>query len=358
MISLLRICFLTLLFFSAAGQASDLPKLKGTFLIEHETFLLWYAKQQGWDKELGFELELNINERSGSDILLSHYNEADNWDVCGVGAVPAALYSENLRLDVICVANDESSSTDILVRNDSQILKEHGWNQDFPNAKGSPDTVRNKTFYLRKNTSSFYTFLCWLELLGLNLHEVEFVDMPPSDALVAMSENKADGAVMWSPNTLEAMQLGYTVAAKAEDVGAFVPVVFIADREYAQQHKDLIARFVAMFMRAVRVQKKSLKTLVGPYQEFMHKYTGHEYSSEFCKYDLEMHPVYGYDSQLKAFTVAGNRTSPMLKLKNQILSKFTLISLELSEPKNYMTKAHDLVPTDEYLKLARQYLKE
>ncbi|MCR5537550.1 MAG: hypothetical protein K6F05_09145, partial [Succinivibrio sp.] len=94
-------------------------KLKGTFLVEHESFLLWYAKEQGWDKDLGFDLELNIVSESGADILQSHVTEPTNWDVCAVSAVPAAIYSESLNLDVIGIANDESVSNDILVRADS-----------------------------------------------------------------------------------------------------------------------------------------------------------------------------------------------------------------------------------------------
>ncbi|MCR5536211.1 MAG: hypothetical protein K6F05_02220, partial [Succinivibrio sp.] len=282
--------------------------------------------------------------------------EPTNWDVCAVSAVPAAIYSESLNLDVIGIANDESVSNDILVRADSKIIDEHDWNMDFPDAKGSPDTIRDKTYFIRKDTSSFYTFLCWLEIFGLTLNEVNYVDALPSDAVNKLYENKGEGAAMWSPHSFDAQRLGYVEVANAEQVGAYVPMIFIADREFATHNKPLIAKFLAMYLRAVEVQKNDLESLVKPYQDFLRKYSGKKYDAEFCRYDLQKHPVYSIDRQLAAFTNRGNRPSAMEKLKRKLLNKFTLISLDLGEPKNYMANSYDLNPTDAYLKEAKRFI--
>jgi len=45
-------------FSSMPAQALDLVKLQTCWMPEHETFLPWLAKQNGWDKEEGLDLEL------------------------------------------------------------------------------------------------------------------------------------------------------------------------------------------------------------------------------------------------------------------------------------------------------------
>ena len=43
----------------AGGAFAAAPlRMSTVWLDEHETFLIWYAKQRGWDKEAGFDLTM------------------------------------------------------------------------------------------------------------------------------------------------------------------------------------------------------------------------------------------------------------------------------------------------------------
>ena len=54
--SLLAVLALALLL---APDAQAAPaKLSSAWMGEHETFVAWYAKQQGWDKEAGLDLTM------------------------------------------------------------------------------------------------------------------------------------------------------------------------------------------------------------------------------------------------------------------------------------------------------------
>lgn len=55
---------------SLAGMAfaEKLTKVPTAWMDEHETFLIWYAKEKGWDKEAGLDIDIQYFG-SGMDIL-------------------------------------------------------------------------------------------------------------------------------------------------------------------------------------------------------------------------------------------------------------------------------------------------
>ena len=66
--SLLAVLALALLLAPAAQAAP--AKLSSAWMGEHETFVAWYAKQQGWDKEAGLDLTMMPFD-SGKNIVES-----------------------------------------------------------------------------------------------------------------------------------------------------------------------------------------------------------------------------------------------------------------------------------------------
>lgn len=109
--SLLAVLALALLLAPAAQAAP--AKLSSAWMGEHETFVAWYAKQQGWDKEAGLDLTMMPFD-SGKNIVESL--AAYDWAVAGCGAVPALTTPLSDYLYIIAVANDESANNAIYVR--------------------------------------------------------------------------------------------------------------------------------------------------------------------------------------------------------------------------------------------------
>ena len=87
------LCVLNLTVGSAFS--ADLVKVPTAWLDEHETFLMWYAKGKGWDKEAGLDIEMKLFN-SGPDIL--NALPAGEWRFAAVGALPAML--GNLRYGI------------------------------------------------------------------------------------------------------------------------------------------------------------------------------------------------------------------------------------------------------------------
>ena len=81
------------------------------------------------------------------------------------------------QVEVIAIANDESSANMILTRPDSPILAEKGFNPDFPNVFGTPESVKGKLILCPKKTSARYLLDKWLAALGLEEKDVKIEEL-------------------------------------------------------------------------------------------------------------------------------------------------------------------------------------
>ena len=124
----------------------------GEMITDDIVEYIMYAKEKGWDKEAGLDIEMKLFN-SGPDIL--NALPAGEWRFAAVGALPAMLGNLRYGTSIIAQANNEAAlCTSVVVRADSPIAKVKGWNKDYPEVYGSPETVRGKTFLATTLTSS------------------------------------------------------------------------------------------------------------------------------------------------------------------------------------------------------------
>ena len=83
--SLAVVLFIT---FSCAAFAAAPVKLRTAWLDEHEAFLVWYAKEKGWDKEEGLDIEMLL---FSSGMAQLNALPAGEWVLAGTGAVPGMM---------------------------------------------------------------------------------------------------------------------------------------------------------------------------------------------------------------------------------------------------------------------------
>ena len=124
---------------------------------------------------------------------------AYDWAIAGCGAVPAMQATMSDQVEVIAIANDESSANMILTRPDSPILAEKGFNPDFPNVFGTPESVKGKLILCPKKTSARYLLDKWLAALGLEEKDVKIEELEPTPALGAFKNGYGDILAVWSP---------------------------------------------------------------------------------------------------------------------------------------------------------------
>ncbi|WP_294514206.1 ABC transporter substrate-binding protein [uncultured Bilophila sp.] len=283
----------------SAAFAKPLVPLRTAWLGEHETFLVWYAREKGWDKAEGLELELQPFE-SGKNVI--DEMQSANWALAGVGAMPALTASLSNRLYIIGIGNDESATNAIYTRDGNDMLKMKGFNPNFPEVYGNPGSVRGKTFLVPKGTSAHYMLSRWLHVLGLRERDVKIVDMQPSEAMKAFNEGTGDAIALWAPQTFEAEKLGLKTVAHSSDCNARQPILIIANAEYANKHKADIVAFLRVYLRSVEMMKSTpAEELADDYMRFYNAWTGKTMTREEAVRDIKDHPVYNIDEQLAMF---------------------------------------------------------
>lgn len=295
--TLFAVCALLGSLFQSSPSLSE--TLRTAWLGEHEAFLTWYAKEKGWDKEAGLDIAM-LRFDSGKSLIENV--KAYDWAIAGCGAVPAMQATMSDQVDVIAVANDESSANMILTRPDSPILAEKGFNPGFPNVFGTPESVKGKLILCPKKTSARYLLDKWLATLGLEEKDVRIEELEPTPALGVFKSGYGDILAAWSPFTREAEALGFKAAARSQDCGAAQPVLLVADRAFAEKNPEAVQAFLKLYLRAVdEIKAQGPETLAPAYARFAEAWMGRKLSAADAAAELREHPVFPLDEQLALF---------------------------------------------------------
>ena len=110
--------------------------------------IFWYAKEQGWDKDEGLDFRSFLPDRHGSA-----KPSRQQWVFVGGTGSPSSWARSATIPYLIGIANDESWVNAVTVRPDNPALKVKGWNPEYPNLLGSPETVKGKTFLYTQSSS-------------------------------------------------------------------------------------------------------------------------------------------------------------------------------------------------------------
>ena len=101
------------------SHAKAAEQLQTAWIGEHEAFLVWYAKQKGWDKDAG--LDIRMLRFGSGDKIVSRQGDYQ-WKIAGCGAVPTLMAASKGQFYVVGIGNDESDLNAIYVGPDSPIL--------------------------------------------------------------------------------------------------------------------------------------------------------------------------------------------------------------------------------------------
>ncbi len=205
---------------------------------------MWYAKEHGRDKKAGLNMEMK-RFASGADMLTALASRG--WHFALMEAVPAMP------------GNDESDSNGLLLLASSEA-RVSGWNRQYPQVCGSPQTEQGTTFLVTTFSSAHHALKVWLEILGLRGRDI-IRNMEQKEALAAFERGEGDCVAM------------------------------VADTRYAARHPDVTARFLGVHLWGIAaIRSTPPKQLVPQYQRFYQPFSHREYSVTLALHDLRNHP--------------------------------------------------------------------
>lgn len=339
----LSICFVPM-----ALSAEKSIKINTAWMPEHETFLVWYAKQKGWDKEEGLEIELKYFD---SGMAMIEALPAKQWVLGGIGGVPMVVGALRLGAYLIAIGNDESVTNVVMVRPDSPILKHKGWNPKFPDVYGSPETIKGKTVLVTTVSSAHYALSKWLEVFGLKDADVVIKNMDQAQAVAAFEAGIGDIVALWAPHLYHGLQKGWKIVADIKSCGAALPIVLIGDKEFCDKNPETVAKFLRVYLRGVNLQKREGVKLAADYRKFLKDWGGMDISEDVAQKEIEMHPVFNLEEQLKLFDKSKGE-STVEAWQRGILEFFTAQGRFKPEEKKKVEETPYI--TDKFLKLVKQ----
>jgi NitT/TauT family transport system substrate-binding protein len=229
-----------------AGTTSDAP--------------IYIADRKGYFREEGVAIKV-IDFRSAADMVAPlGTGQLD----AGAGSASAGLYNAVLRGVRIKIVADKASSspgygaTKILVRRDLADSGRYRSPQDFKGMRFAMNAP---------GVSNTATLNALLRSVGLRFSDVETLNLPFPDHVVALHNKAVDGSASVEPGPTIAIKYGDAVLVKADD--EIIPNHQIAVLLYSEGFAgkaDPARRFMRAYMRAVRFYNGALKDghMAGP----------------------------------------------------------------------------------------------
>jgi NitT/TauT family transport system substrate-binding protein len=222
-----------------AGTTSDAP--------------IYIAERKGYFREEGVAVK-TIDFRSAADMIAPL---ATGQLDAGAGSASAGLYNAVLRGVRIRIVADKASSapgygaTKILVRRDLADSGRYRSPQDFKGMKFAMNAP---------GVSNTATLNALLKSAGLRYADVETLNLPFPDHVVALQNKAVDASASVEPGPTIAIRNGFAVLVKADD--EIIPNHQIAVLIYSESFAgkaDAARRFMRAYVRAVRFYNGALK---------------------------------------------------------------------------------------------------
>ena len=340
-------CAMTLVW-SFSAVAAKPYRLATGWLDEHEAFVMWLAKDKGWDKQAGLDVDMHLY---ASGISMLDALDRGEWRLGGMGALPAMLGHLRQGISIIGIANDESLCNAVLLTRNSPIAAVRNARQDLPNVLGSAESVKGKTFYVSNGTSAQYTLHVWLKALGLSPDDVNLRNVDQGQALAALKDGSLDGgAALWAPQLFTAQQDGHPIAATVRDCNAAIPVVLVAETAYVNAQPEIAARFLCVYLRAVDfIRAQSVDSLIPDYQRFCAEFGSRHCDERLARNDLQSHPLFTLDEQRALFASTNGAFGTVHQWMRDITAFSHSIGQISDEEKNQLDKADYI--TDRFLNM-------
>jgi NitT/TauT family transport system substrate-binding protein len=277
---------------TAGVQAQPLTEIK----VSYQPALYWalpfyIATEKGWWAEVGLKPVFSTFPAGVPQIAAA---ASKSWDVGGTGSVPAVLGHVRFGIKTIGITNDESAGNALLARKDvaARYLQ-------------NPASMKGQTIVLTANSTGDYAVQSCLRKWGLSKTDVTIKNMGQAEIISAMSSNNADLGGLWAPNiyTLEE-KAGAQVLCSGKDGGAIVPGALIARGDFAEQHPDLVAKFLAVYLRGWSWANANRSEAIAMMKKF-YEQGGVSISEASMRKEFDTRPTFNLEQQLAIMSRAG-----------------------------------------------------
>lgn len=328
-----RALFALFALFLAAPAVHAQTPIKISYQIAYWALPIYIATEKNWWAEAGLKPEFVVYPAGAQQIAGA---ASKSWDVGGTGSPPAVLGSQRYEIMTIGITNDESATNAVMARKDNIAA-----------IRANPaKEIKGQQILLSPNSTGEYTTTACLQKWGLQRSDVTIVPLAPAQLVSAYSGGNGLLAGTWAPNTYTLNeQIGAEILCSGKDAGAMVPGALITRRDFAKQNPEVVAKFVAVYLRAVSYEKSNRAEFMSYLRKFFEA-NGIKLKDSYLVTEMER-PIYRLDEQLKLFSRSAGKSSVdawFEALAGYLKSVGTI--QEVPDPKSYIT--------DEYLQFVNK----
>lgn len=321
------------LLLSPSVSAQAPTPIKVSYQIAYWALPIYIATEKNWWAEAGLKPEFVVYPAGAQQIAGA---ASKSWDVGGTGSPPAVLGAQRYGIVTLGVTNDESTANGVMARKENAAAVR----------SNAAKEVKGKQILLSPNSTGEYATMACLKKWGMQRSDVSVVTLAPAQLVSAFIGGNGMLAGTWAPNfyTLNE-QSGAEVVCNGKDAGVMIPGALVARGEFAQQNPDAVARFLAVYLRAVSFEKSHKAEAMG-YLRKLFEANGIKLNDGYLGQELER-PIFTLDEQLKLMARNGGKSA--LDNAYEALSGYlkgvgTLT--EVPDPKTYIS--------DDYMKRVDQ----
>ncbi|HZP89168.1 MAG TPA: ABC transporter substrate-binding protein [Burkholderiales bacterium] len=305
--------------------------IKVSYQIAYWALPYYLATEKNWWAEVGLKPEFVVYPAGAQQIAGA---ASSSWDVGGAGSPPAVLGSQRYDIITIGITNDESVANAVMARKDKIAA-----------IRANPaKELKGQQVLLSPNSTGEYATMACLRKWGLQRSDVTIVPLAPAQLVSAYTGGNGVLAGTWAPNlyTLND-QMGAEVICSGKDAGAAVPGALMARRAFAKEHPDLVAKYLAVYLRAISYQKAHPQEFKAYLKKFFDA-NAVNLTDKWLAVETER-PIYTLDEQLGLLRRTGGGKSKadgwFEELSGYLKSVGTI--QQVPDPKTYIS--------DEYLQL-------
>jgi ABC-type nitrate/sulfonate/bicarbonate transport system substrate-binding protein len=264
----------------AGAQAADPIK------VSYQPAVYWalpyyVATEKKFWAEAGLEPEFSTFPAGAPQVAAA---QAKSWDVGGTGSVPAVLGAARFGLITVGITNDESKANVLMVRGDA--------------VKKDPSSIKGQKILLTSNSTGDYAVQACLKKWGVAKSDVQLVNLGQPQIISAITSNNGDFAGVWAPNMYTlAEKGGAKLLCSGFDAGAVVPGALVARPDFTKEKPDLVAKYLAVYLRAwtwIKAHPKEAREMMKTF----YAQGGVEISDQGIEAEFGDRPVYSLDEQL------------------------------------------------------------
>ena len=240
------------------------------------------ADEMGWWEEMGLTVTLTNFPAGAPQIAASR-----SWDVGYTGSVPAVLGALRFDLHTIALSDDQSATNALMV---SDSLAE--------SAEADPSSLAGQTVFLTANSTVDLAARACLRSFGLEPDDVIVRSMGQAEIISAMASGAANLGGLWAPNTYTVEEsAGARMLCSGKDAGVLVPGNMVVRAEFGAENPELVARFLAVYLRAQRWlasdRAAALEMMEAHYED-----GGVRISEPAMNQEFDLRPMFSLDEQL------------------------------------------------------------